>query len=78
MLMNPVELAVVVDLSLSVATEVWSWNDGKIQCYKGRQLVKEQDDTPADVWDLFDERWPDQGGKRWKHWKSSTREIFYS
>lgn len=44
----------------------WSWTSGKFQCYKGQDLVKEQNDTPADVWIYFDQGWPGQEGKKWR------------
>ncbi|KAF1993298.1 hypothetical protein P154DRAFT_527867 [Amniculicola lignicola CBS 123094] len=59
-------------------SERWSWTNGKFQCHKGQDLVKEQSDTPADVWIYFDQGWPDQGGKKWRRWMSATREILYS
>ena len=60
-------------------TEKWSWINGKFQCHKGEDLVKEQSDTPADVWIYFDQGWPGQGEKKcWRLWISTTREILYS
>ncbi|KAL8735398.1 MAG: hypothetical protein Q9166_000943 [cf. Caloplaca sp. 2 TL-2023] len=59
-------------------TERWSWTNGKFQCHKGQDLVKEQSDSPADVWIYFDQGWPGQGEKKWRLWISATREILYS
>ncbi|OCL15341.1 hypothetical protein AOQ84DRAFT_351081 [Glonium stellatum] len=58
--------------------EEWSWTDNKFQCRKGPTLVKEQSETPADVWVHCDRGWPGQGEKKWRHWISATREILYS
>ncbi|PVH94218.1 hypothetical protein DM02DRAFT_618786 [Periconia macrospinosa] len=59
-------------------SENWSWTNGKFQCYKGQGLIKEQNDTPADVWVYFDQGWPGQGEKKWRLWRSATRETLYS
>ena len=64
--------------SVPAKNEIWSWTNGKFQYHKGRQLIREQDDTPADVWVYFDQGWPNQGGKKWRHWISATRELLYS
>jgi hypothetical protein len=34
--------------------ERWSWANGKFQHYKVQDLLKEQDDEPANVWIYFD------------------------
>ncbi|KAF2454500.1 hypothetical protein BDY21DRAFT_353104 [Lineolata rhizophorae] len=56
----------------------WSWTSGHFQCHKGQDLVKKQNDTPADVWIYCDEGWPGQEGKKWRLWISAAREILYS
>ena len=58
-------------------SETWSWTNGKFQGHKGQDLMKEQHETPVDVWVYFDEGWPDQGGKKWK-WISATGEILFA
>lgn len=60
-------------------SETWSWTNGKFQCHKGQDLtMKEQNDSPADVWIYFDEGWPGQGGKKWRLWISATGEILFA
>jgi len=59
-------------------TEEWSWTNGKFQYRRGQTLVKEQDETPADVWVYRDQGWPGQEGKKWRLWILATREILYS
>jgi hypothetical protein len=34
-------------------SERWSRANGKVQHYRGQDLLKEQDDEPADVWIYF-------------------------
>lgn len=60
-------------------SETWSWTNGKFQCHKGQDLtMKEQNDSPADVWIYFDEGWPGQGGKKWRLWILATGEILFA
>lgn len=40
--------------------------------------MKEQSDTPADVWIYFGDGRPGQEGKNWKLWILATRAILYS
>ncbi|KAF2188850.1 hypothetical protein K469DRAFT_684145 [Zopfia rhizophila CBS 207.26] len=47
-------------------SERWLWRNGIFQCHKEQNLVKEQNDTPADVWIYFNQGWPGQGGKKWR------------
>lgn len=61
----------------SQQNERWSWTNGIFQCHKGKTLMKEQDETPADVWIYCDEGWPNHGGKKWRLWIPATREILY-
>ncbi|KAH7021752.1 hypothetical protein B0J12DRAFT_705367 [Macrophomina phaseolina] len=61
----------------SEQSERWSWIKGKFQRHKGQDLVKEQNNTPADVRIYFDEGWPGQEGKKWRLWISATREILF-
>jgi hypothetical protein len=59
--------------------EEWSWTNGKFQCRKGQTILKEQSETPADVWVYCDQGWPGQEDmKKWRHWISATREILFS
>ena len=44
-------------------SEKWSWANGKFRCYRGKEFVKEQKDTPADGWIYFDQGWPGREGK---------------
>ena len=59
-------------------SETWSWVRGRFQCHKGHDLVKEQDETPVDVWIHYDQGWPGQGEKKWRLWISATQEILYA
>ena len=61
-----------------IQCEEWSWTNSKFQCRKGQMLIKEQSETPADVWVYHEQGWPGQAGKKWRHWISTTREILFS
>ncbi|KAF2183360.1 hypothetical protein K469DRAFT_690111 [Zopfia rhizophila CBS 207.26] len=59
------ESTVIPDSQDSAASNVtteqskrWSWINGKFQCHKGQDLIKEQSNTPADIWIYFDQGWP--------------------
>ncbi|KAF2815589.1 uncharacterized protein BDZ99DRAFT_470955 [Mytilinidion resinicola] len=75
---GPVSQSSPANVATTQQREEWSWTDGKFQCRKGQTLVKEQSDAPADVWVYYDQGWPGQGEKKWRHWMSATREILYS
>lgn len=67
--------------AIHVATEPserWSWANGIFQCHKGPNLIKEQRETPDDVWIYCDAGWPRQKGKKWRLWTLATQEILYA
>ena len=55
----------------------WSWDNGKFLFHNGDRIVKEQEESPADVWVYYDQGWPGQRGKKWRYWDSSTQETTY-
>jgi hypothetical protein len=50
----------------------------KFQHYKGQDLLKEQDDDPADVRVYLDGGRPSQRGARQRMWVLTTGETRYS